>query len=53
MTTNVWTINDRSEMIEMSNLGIDYITTNAPETAKEVYEYYRTHYQNKGKDSGK
>jgi len=53
MTTNVWTINNKDEMIEMSNLDIDYITTNAPETAKEVYEYYRTAYQSQGKKEAK
>ncbi len=53
MTTNVWTINNKDEMIEMSNLDIDYITTNAPETAKEVYEYYRTAYQSQSKKEAK
>ena len=40
MTTNVWTIDSESEIIEMNNMGIDYITTNAPETAARILKYY-------------
>lgn len=40
MTTNVWTIDDLPTMIEMANMGIDYVTTNNPETAKLLYEHY-------------
>ena len=44
MTTNVWTIDDTATMIEMSNLGIDYVTTNNPVAAKQVYAYYAQNY---------
>ena len=40
MTTNVWTINSESEIIEMNNMGIDYITTNKPELAAKILRYY-------------
>ena len=45
MTTNVWTINDAATMIEMSNMGIDYVTTDNPVTAKEVYAYYEANHK--------
>ena len=41
LTTNVWTINDMKEIIEMNNLGIGFITTNYPESAIEIKKYYR------------
>ena len=44
MTTNVWTIDDTATMIEMSNMGIDYVTTNNPVAAKAVYAYYAENY---------
>ncbi|MCR4920622.1 MAG: hypothetical protein K5945_02800 [Bacteroidaceae bacterium] len=40
MTTNVWTIDGESEIIEMNNMGIDYITTNNPEAAARILQYY-------------
>ncbi len=40
MTTNVWTINDAATMIEMTNMGIDFVTTNAPLTAQQVEALY-------------
>ena len=45
MTTNVWTLDSKSEIIEFNNLGADYITTNQPETAEEV----KLHYENANK----
>ena len=40
LITNVWTIDNLAEIIEVNNLGIDYITTNYPERAMEVQSYY-------------
>lgn len=40
MTTNVWTINSESEIIEMNNMDIDYVTTNNPEGAAKILRYY-------------
>ncbi len=40
MTTNVWTIDSESEIIEMNNMCIDYITTNNPEGAARILRYY-------------
>lgn len=40
MTTNVWTIDDVPTMVEMANMGIDFVTTNNPVTATQIYEYY-------------
>lgn len=40
MTTNVWTIDDEATIIEMSNMGIDFVTTNNPVAAKKIYSYY-------------
>lgn len=44
LTTNVWTIDDESTMIEMANMGVDYITTNNPEAATRIYEHYAANY---------
>jgi len=41
MVTNAYTIDATSEMAECNNLGIDFITTNYPEQAQAIYEYYR------------
>lgn len=38
MTVNVWTVNDREQMDAFVKLGVDYITTDYPEMAKEVIE---------------
>lgn len=38
MTVNVWTVNDRAQMDAFVKLGVDYITTDYPELAKEVIE---------------
>jgi glycerophosphoryl diester phosphodiesterase len=40
MTANVWTLDSKSDIIEFNNLGADFITTNAPETADEVKKHY-------------
>ena len=40
MTTNVWTIDDVPTMVEMADMGIDFVTTNNPVTATQIYEYY-------------
>lgn len=40
MTTNVWTINDKPTMAEMTNLGVDFVTTNAPVEAQQVQQAY-------------
>ncbi len=40
MTTNVWTINSQSEIIEMSNMDHDFVTTNDPELAARILRYY-------------
>lgn len=40
MTTNVWTINSESEIIEMNNMDIDFVTTNNPEGAAKILRYY-------------
>lgn len=40
LITNVWTIDNLAEIIEVNNLGIDYITTNYPERAMEVQSYF-------------
>ncbi len=44
MTTNVWTINSASEIVEMNNMGVDYITTDNPLYAKKVYDFYAANY---------
>ena len=41
MTTNVWTIDGEAEIIEMNNMGIDFVTTNNPEGAAKVLQYYQ------------
>ena len=40
MKVNVWTVNDSDTMKEMVNLGVDYITTDHPETAVKVINSY-------------
>lgn len=40
MTTNVWTINDTATMAEMTNCGINYVTTDKPEEALRVEAAY-------------
>lgn len=40
MTTNVWTINNESDIIEMNNMDIDYVTTDNPVAAAKILEYY-------------
>lgn len=39
LTVNAWTVNTMAEMIEMSRLGADYITTDEPEEADMLREY--------------
>lgn len=41
MTTNVWTIDDRDDIIKSNNLGIDFITTNNPVEALKVQKMYQ------------
>ena len=40
MTTNVWTINDTATMTEMTNAGIDFVTTDAPVDAQYIEKVY-------------
>lgn len=40
MTTNVWTISDTSTMTEMTNAGIDFVTTDNPIEALRVEKIY-------------
>ena len=41
MTTNVWTIDGRDDIIKSNNLGIDFITTNNPVEALKVQKMYQ------------
>lgn len=41
LVTNAYTIDSPSEMAEVNSLGINFITTNYPEQAQEIYEFYR------------
>lgn len=43
MVTNAYTINDASEMAEVNNMDIDFITTNYPDQAQEIYQHYAAH----------
>ncbi len=36
MVVNVWTVNSTSEMFEFMNMGVDFITTNYPQTLKQL-----------------
>lgn len=40
MICNAWTVNDASTMIKMTNLGVDFITTNAPVEALKIKAAY-------------
>ena len=40
MTTNVWTVNDMPTMAEMTNCGINFITTDNPVDALKVEQIY-------------
>lgn len=42
MTINVWTINSINDMFEVTNMGVDLITTDEPETAMDVFDYYNS-----------
>lgn len=44
MTTNVWTIDDEATMIEMADMGVDFITTNNPVAATSIYEHYNANF---------
>ena len=48
MTTNVWTINDAATMIEMTNMGIDFVTTNAPLLAQQIEALYNANHTTGG-----
>lgn len=41
MTVNVWTVNDEEDINEMLALGVDYITTNAPELSEALISDFR------------
>ena len=43
LTVNAWTINTVADMTEMTNLGVDYISSNNPLVAVEVEKYYAEH----------
>ena len=36
LTTNVWTVNEPELIQEMADMGIDFITTDIPEEAREI-----------------
>jgi glycerophosphoryl diester phosphodiesterase len=38
MTVNIWTVNSESDLVKAINLGVDYITTDNPVTAKQLVE---------------
>ena len=38
MTVNVWTVNEEEDINEMLALGVDYITTNAPELSEALIQ---------------
>ncbi|MDR1525534.1 MAG: hypothetical protein LBS79_09835 [Tannerella sp.] len=38
MTVNIWTVNSESDLVRAINLGVDYITTDNPVTAKQLVE---------------
>ena len=40
MSVNVWTVNSVEDMAEMTNAGVQYITTDSPEKAQEIQKYY-------------
>ncbi len=40
MTTNVWTISDTPTMAEMTNAGVDFVTTDSPADALDVQKAY-------------
>lgn len=40
MTVNAWTVNTTENIIEFNNLGVDFITTDAPEDALAIKAYY-------------
>ena len=41
MTVNVWTVNSMGDMAEMTNAGVQFITTDKPLEALKVAEYYK------------
>lgn len=40
MTVNAWTADDYADISEMTLLGVDFITTNKPEDATKIKDYY-------------
>lgn len=40
MTVNVWTVNSESDILQMIDQGVDYITTDEPEVAKRLIDAY-------------
>lgn len=43
MTVNAWTVNAIGDMFEMTNLGVQFITTDKPAKAEEAKAYYDNH----------
>jgi len=39
---NVWTVNEKDQIREMMNIGVDGVITDAPDTAREVVQDYRS-----------
>ena len=40
MTVNVWTVNNVGDMFKLTNAGVQYITTDYPEVALLVKQYF-------------
>lgn len=40
MTTNVYTIDSQAGIINVTNMGINFVTTNYPDIAKKIYRLY-------------
>ena len=40
MTVNVWTVNNVGDMFRMTNAGVQFITTDYPEEALQVKQYF-------------
>ena len=38
--TNGWTANDRSAIIRLNEVGVDFITTDYPDIAQRIYDFY-------------
>ena len=40
MSVTVWTVNNIGDIAAMTNLGVDFITTDNPVDALKIYQYY-------------